>query len=81
MDINPALSKGGKSVAVIPEELLFDEVHVSTLGQVLTSSALSSSKLLLKNNLSAKIKLELKPNSPDKLKVEPTTLILSAFES
>ena len=38
-------------------------------------------KLLLKNNLSAKIKLELKAASDNKFRVEPSNICLSAFES
>lgn len=71
-----------KSISVLPEEVVFDEV-------VVPSSSLASSSLMpkmhtkvqLRNMLSAPIELTLKSSCPDKLKLEPESLTLSAFES
>lgn len=69
----------GKSIGVVPEEVVFEDVNVAPS---LTTSVLQAySKLMLRNNLSAPIKMEIVASSPAKFKVEPNVLALSAFES
>jgi len=59
---------------------VFEEVYAGNMS--FTSSQREPMlKLLLKNNLSAKIKLELRPASDNKFKIEPCNICLSAFES
>ena len=71
-----------KSISVMPEEVVFDEVVVPNSS--LASSSLTPkmhTKVQLRNMLSAPIELTLKSSCPDKLKLEPQSLTLSAFES
>ena len=59
----------GKSIGVVPEEIVFEDVNVAPS---LTTSVLQThSKLMLRNNLSAPVKLEIVASSPSKFKVDP----------